>query len=377
MSDRSGLTAVLAGAFLAASASPLLAQDDEAPFVSPELTSRGDVILRLRAPEATSVRVMSGGDIPGLPFREGLPLTKDDAGVWSISFPSMRPGSFRYNFNVDSVATLDPLNPLTSQSHGNSWSLFHVPGHAFMDTQIVDHGAVAAVTFWSSALNQHRRMHVYTPPGYQDGRGRYPVFYLIHGAGDSDHSWPTIGRAGFILDNLIAEGKAVPMIVVMPDGHPPIPAGATRDTNAVRFTDGFLADIKPYIESHYRVRTGAANTAAAGLSMGGGHTLEILTRDMPNYGYAGVFSSGVFGITESSQWEAAHMAALQDETRREDLEYFWFAVGKEDFVYDTTVATVAMLREHGFDIEYHESGGGHTWENWRIYLNDFAQKLFR
>jgi enterochelin esterase-like enzyme len=367
------MSVAVAAALLVGLSSSAFAQGEDEPLVSPELTCGGDVILRLRAPAAESVRVMSGGDIPGLSPREGLPLIKGGDGVWSISFPSMRPGSFRYRFSVDGVATLDPSNPLTSQSNRSSWSLFHVPGYEFMDTQPVEHGAVAEVTYYSSTLSQHRRMHVYTPPGYQGGRRRYPVFYLIHGGGDSDDSWSTIGRAGFILDNLIAEGKAEPMIVVMPDGHTP---SATRELNASQFANEFVTDIKPYVEAIYRVQTGPRSTAVAGLSMGGGHTLEILASDMPSYGYAGVFSSGVFGINEGSDWVEQHMAVLSDAELREDLEYFWFAVGTEDFVYDTTLATVAMLREHGFDVDYHESGGGHTWENWRVYLNDFAQAIF-
>lgn len=373
--NRSMRTAALIAAAAALWLGQAAAQDDDdAPVVSPQLTSGGDVILRLRAPQASAVHVRSGGDIPGLPPAEGLPMTKDADGVWSVTMPAMRPGSFRYNFDVDGVATLDPANPLTSQSNRSSWSLFHVPGHEFMDTGDVEHGAVADVTYWSDTFDRHRRMHVYTPPGYERGRGRFPVFYLIHGGGDSDDSWSTIGRAGFILDNLIAEGKAREMIVVMPDGHTPT---SSRERNVTLFADEFIADIKPYVESHYRVRTGPENTAVAGLSMGGGHTLELLMRDMPSFGYAGVFSSGVFGITESSDWGERHAAVLEDADLREDLDYFWFAVGTDDFVYDTTVATVDMLTGHGFEIEYHESGGGHTWENWRVYLNDFAQQLFR
>ena len=367
------LTALVTFVLLAGASMPVLGQGGEAAIVSPELTESGDVILRVRAPQAENVIVTSGGDIPGLP-REGLPLMRGAAGVWSISFPAMRPGSFRYSFNVDGVATLDPANPLTSQSNRNSWSLFHVPGHAFMDTQDVEHGAVASVTYGSETFGQNRRMHIYTPPGYQRGRGQFPVFYLIHGAGDSDNSWSTIGRAGFILDNLIAAGEAEPMIVVMPDGHTP---STSFDDNALRFAEEFVTDIRPYVEERYRVRTGSGNTAVAGLSMGGAHTLEILMRDMPSFGYAGVFSSGVFGITENSEWELRNAAVLEDSRQRADLEYFWFAIGKEDFLYDTTVATVDMFLGHGFTIAYHESGGGHTWENWRVYLNEFSQKLFR
>jgi enterochelin esterase-like enzyme len=348
-----------------------------APLQSPELTADGDVIFRLRAPEADSVRLTSGGDIPGLAPGVGSELTKGDDGVWTITLESLRPGAFRYNFDVDGVATLDPSNRLTSESTRNPWSLYYVPGDTFMDTQRVPHGAVSEVTYWSEYLGQHRRMHVYTPPGYETSRDSYPVFYLLHGAGDSDDSWSTVGRAGFIVDNLIASGDAEPMIVVMPDGHPPARGSGPGGMQIEGFADEFAADIKPYIESHYRARTGRGDTAVAGLSMGGAHTLEIAINDLTEYGYIGVFSSGVFRITDSQDWVTEHAAVLSDDSLRDGLEYFWFAIGDEDFLLDTATASVAMFREHGFDVTYHESGGGHTWMNWRDYLHDFAQTLFQ
>jgi enterochelin esterase-like enzyme len=278
---------------------------------------------------------------------------------------------------VDGVATLDPANRLTSESTGNAWSLFHVPGDEFMDTRRVPHGAVSDVTYWSATLDRHRRMHVYTPPGYAEGSGRFPVLYLLHGAGDSDDSWSSVGRAGFILDNLIAAGDALPMIVVMPDGHPPVPGEAQRSMRLELFAREFAADVKPYIESHYRVRTGRADTAIAGLSMGGAHTLEIAMADLTEYAYIGVFSSGVFGINDSDEWQRAHATVLENASLRDGLEHFWFAIGDEDFLLDTATSSVQMFRNHGFDIVYHESAGGHTWENWREYLHQFAQALFR
>jgi len=348
-----------------------------APLQSPELTPDGDVILRIRAPEASSVRLTSGGDIPGLAPGTGADLARDADGVWEIRLESLEPGAFRYNFSVDGVATLDPANRLTSESNRNAWSLFYVPGHAFMDTQRVPHGAVSEVTYYSGTLGQHRRMHVYTPPGYSNDRARYPVFYLLHGAGDSDNSWSTVGRAGFILDNLIAAGDAVPMIVVMPDGHPPVAGQRAGGMQIAEFADEFAADIKPYIEANYRVRDGRGDTAIAGLSMGGAHTLEISMSDLGAYGYIGVFSSGVFSINDNDSYQNEHRAALEDADLRDGLEYFWFAIGDEDFLLDTAQASVAMFREAGFDVTYHESGGGHTWMNWRDYLDDFARQLFR
>lgn len=369
---------VILSAAVFASGISLAQRGGPPPVRSPELTAAGDVILRLRAPAAGSVRLTSGGDIPGLNPGVGADLSKNADGVWTITLERLAPGAFRYNFNVDGVSTLDPSNRLTSESNGNAWSLFYVPGDVFMDTQRVPHGAVAEVTYWSETLGMHRRMHVYTPPGYESDRSRYPVFYLLHGAGDSDNSWSTVGRAGFIMDNLIAAGDAVPMIVVMPHGHQPARSGGPQaGMQIAEFADEFAVDIKPYIEATYRVRDGRGDTAIAGLSMGGAHTLEISMSDLGAYGYVGVFSSGVFGINDNDDFQTEHMAMLDDESLKEGLEYFWFGVGDEDFLIDTTKATVDMFRGRGFDVVYHESGGGHTWMNWRDYLNDFAQQLFR
>jgi len=347
------------------------------PLQSPDLTDDGDVVLRLRAPEAQSVRLTSGGDIPGLAPGTGADLTRNADGIWEITLEALEPGAFRYNFNVDGVATLDPSNRLTSESNNNAWSLFYVPGRAFMDTQRVPHGAVSEVTYYSNTLGQHRRMHVYTPPGYESSRGRYPVFYLLHGAGDSDNSWSTVGRAGFVMDNLIAAGDAVPMIVVMPHGHLPTVDGGPGGMQIAEFGGEFAADIKPHIEANYRVRDGRGDTAIAGLSMGGAQSLEISMAGLNEYGYVGVFSSGVFGIADDDSFEVAHQATLSDESLRDGLEYFWFGIGDQDFLLDTAEATVGMFRGHGFDVVYYESGGGHTWMNWRDYLHDFAQQLFR
>jgi enterochelin esterase-like enzyme len=368
----------IASVLMCASGVSLAQRGGPPPVRSPELTAGGDVVLRLRAPNAESVRLTSGGDIPGLNPGVGADLTRNADGVWEITLKQLEPGAFRYNFNVDGVSTLDPSNRLTSESNGNAWSLFHVPGQAFMDTQRVPHGAVSEVTYWSETLGMHRRMHVYTPPGYESGRGRYPVFYLLHGAGDSDDSWHTVGRAGFIMDNLIAAGDAVPMIVVMPHGHQPARDGAPQGGMQLEgFAGEFARDIKPYIEATYRVRDDRADTAIAGLSMGGAHTLEISMSDLGAYGYIGVFSSGVFGINDNDDFQAKHKAMLEDASLKDGLEYFWFGVGDQDFLIDTTKATVGMFRDYGFDVVYHESGGGHTWMNWRDYLYDFAQHLFR
>jgi enterochelin esterase family protein len=355
-----------------------VAQQSAPPRVqSPEWNAAGDLTLRIRAPQASSVRLTSGGDIPGLAPGPGQALRRDADGVWSVTLPGVGGGGYRYSFSVDGVATLDPNNRHVSESNGNAWSLVYVPGQDFMNTNPVPHGAVAEVTYASSVLGRHRRMHVYTPPGYERGSARYPVLYLLHGAMDSDDSWSTVGRAGSILDNLIAAGKAESMIVVMPDGHTaPFTLGASSLPIA-DFTQEFTKDIKPYIESHYRARTGRNDTAIAGLSMGGAQTLEIATTNLDRYAYIGVYSSGVFGIGDDTSWEDAHRSQLDDAKVRAGLKLLWFATGSEDCLLDTTKQTVAMFDRHGFDVKYVESGGGHTWINWREYLATFAPQLFK
>ena len=347
------------------------------PVVSPEIGASRDVTLRLRAPSAERVDLVSGGDIPGVPMQGGLPLAKGADGVFTVMLPALAAGAYRYRFTVDGGPTNDPVNPATSESNGNAWSLFYVPGAPFMDTQRVAHGSVAEVHYFSTALGRTRRMHVYTPPGYEKNRETYPVFYLLHGAFDGDDSWSTVGRAGFIVDNLIASGDAQPMIVVMPDGHTARFGGVGGGLNTADFVREFAADIKPYVESTYRIRKGRASTAIAGLSMGGAQTLDIAFGDLASYGYVGVFSSGVFGIANNSDWESAHRAQLDDAAAKRDLDLVWFSTGKDDFLLDTTKATVAMLEKHDFDVVYEESAGGHTWINWREYLAKFAPQLFK
>ena len=376
-----------AGAVLGQAPAPANRQQRPAaaPAVkSPEISPDRRVTFRIYAPQAQNIKV-AGTDIPG--NLAGAPMTKGDNGVWEATLGPIEPGSYRYNFNVDGVAVIDPRNPSVSESNTNAWSLFHVPGAEFMDTRDVPHGAVAAVTYYSSVLKRFRRMHVYTPPGYERGQGSFPVFYLLHGAGDCDDSWSSVGRAGFILDNLIAAGKAKPMLVVMPAGH----TGETFRPGAPDdFVDEFSADILPYVERHYRVQADRAHRAIAGLSMGGAQTLNIAVPNLDKFAYVGVYSSGVLGITgplrrpggetvtiEGPSWEEQHKSELDNAAAKAGLRLLWFSTGSEDFLLNTTKATVAMLEKHGFKPVYKESEGGHTWINWRNYLNEFAPQLFR
>jgi enterochelin esterase family protein len=347
--------------------------------VSPEVKSDRKVVFRIHAPKAKTVGLFTT-DIPG-----GFgprPMKKGESGIWKLTLGPIDAGTYRYTFNVDGVQVVDPRNQAVSESNGNAWSVVHVPGSDFMDTTDVPHGAVAGVYYRSSTLGRTRRLHVYTPPGYEAGTEKYPVLYLLHGAGDSDDSWTSVGRANFILDNLIAAGKAKPMIVVMPAGHtgpfsfimPTAPAKGGSLGNS-KFEDDFLKDIRPAIEKRYRVLTDRPNRAIAGLSMGGAQTLNIAFARPKDFGYVGVFSSGVF-LTKGEDWEKEHNAGLDAATGK-GLKLLWFSTGSEDFLLPRTKETVELFKKHGFHPVFKESSGGHTWINWQQYLNEFAPQLFR
>jgi enterochelin esterase-like enzyme len=393
--------------------------DAQAPqFVSPELQQDGKITFRLHAPQAQAVR-LAAGDIPGV--GQTTQFAKGENGVWEVTIGPIDPGTYRYNFNVDGVSTIDPRSPFISESNNNVWSVVHVPGSEFADTKNVPHGAVAAVTYYSTALAQFRRMHVYTPPGYERGSDKYPVFYLLHGAGDSDDSWTSVGRAGFILDNLIAAKKAKPMLVVMPAGHtrrgPNMPGVAARNATE-EFVKDFVTDVMPYVAKNYRVQTDRANTAIAGLSMGGNHALQVGIPHLDKFAYIGVYSSGLIGAfpelggrgrgaapqtapaapaaptatapaapapaaapanppPTAAEWEKLHQANLGNASLKKGLKLLYFATGKDDFLLPTTNASVELFKKHGFAPVYRETPGGHTWINWRNYLNEFVPQLFQ
>jgi enterochelin esterase family protein len=379
---RLSMPAAALAALLLANLAPAQPKGPKGPVVvSPEVKDDRTVTIRLLAPKATAVG-LSSSDLPG-GFGPRA-LKKGDNGVWELNLDKVEPGTYRYVFDVDGVRVVDPRNQAVSESNGNVWSVLHVPGAEFMDRTDVPHGAVAAVYYKSSALGKDRRMHVYTPPGYDSGTDKYPVLYLLHGAGDSDDSWTSVGRANFILDNLIAAKKAKTMIVVMPAGHtgpfsfgmPTTPTKGAGPVGNARFEDDFTKDIQPYVEKHYRVLTDRPNRAIAGLSMGGAQTLNLLGARPKDFGYAGVFSSAIiFGKT--ADWETANKAALEDREAKEGLKLLWFATGKDDFLMGRTRETVELFKKHEFKPEFQETTGGHTWINWQKYLNEFAPRMFQ
>ena len=377
------------------------ARGPQAPaYTSPEVMPDHKIAFRIYAPKAEAVRVV-GGDIPGL--MQAGQMTKGENGVWELVFGPVDPGAYRYNFSVDGLSVLDYRNPSLSESNNNSWSMVNVPGSDFMDTKDVPHGSVASVTYYSKSLGKFRRLHVYTPPGYETSTQKYPIFYLLHGAGDSDDSWTSVGRAGFILDNLIAAKKAKPMVVVMPAGHTAVfqmgGRGGTAPTpGRLMFADDFVKDfnndIMPMVETRYRVIADRAHRAIAGLSMGGAHTLAIGIPNLDKFAYVGVYSSGLLGVipiparggaaaapapaaTADPTWEKENAAQLDNPALKKGLKLFWFSTGSDDFLLQNTKATVELFKKHGFTPVFQESTGGHTWINWRNYLNEFAPQLFQ
>lgn len=346
--------------------------------VSPEVLPDRRVIFRFYAPQAREVSLF---------FEFGRnPLEKRENGVWEATLGPLDPGSYRYGFAVDGTSVTDPRNIETERMQVITRSILHVPGAAFMDIRDVPHGAVAVRTYYSNVLKKFRRLHIYTPPGYEANQRKYPVLYLHHGANESDQSWSTVGRAGFILDNLIADGKAVPMIVVMPNGHidqtpPNIGRGGGSGTpplgrELADFPTEFIRDITPYVESNYRTIADRPNRAIAGLSMGGSQTLSIAFANLNRFSAIGVFSSGILG-GNAAAWEKTHMPALDNPQLKKGLKTVWFSTGTEDFVMPNSKATVEMLKRHGFNVTFQESTGAHTWINWRKYLHEFAPQLFR
>ena len=365
--------------------------------VSPQIEADGRVTFRILAPNAATVTV--GGDIgsslvpdptaqPPQPAaagpsggRSGAPpaatMTKGDNGVWSgTTVRPVRPGAWRYTFNVDGVTVVDSRNVNVTTSQTQVQSLLVVPGD-FSETRDVPHGNVSAVRYVAKTLgNARRQMSVYTPPGYEKGTARYPVLYLIHGGGDTAISWSTVGRANDILDNLLAEKKAVPMIVVMPSGWTPsggqvMTADATKDP----FNDELMKDIIPFVEANYRTLSNPDSRALSGLSMGGIQTLNIGLHNLGTFRYVVVMSSG--WTTEQDRDFFYKAEAARIPKYNSALKLFWWGWGETDIARANGLAVIEKFKSQGVKIETRESPGGHTWDNWRLYLFEVAPKLFR
>ncbi len=357
-----------------------------ATYRSVEPLPDGRVTFRLCLPEARSAAVVST-EMPGVSPKDGLAMARDVSGMWSATTPEpLPPTVYRYNLMIDGVRTFDPRATQWSQGWTGVQGVFAVsgPSAAFQQYDAaVPHGLVTEINYPSKALGVMRRAHVYTPPGYMKGGGPYPVLYLVHGAGGSDDDWTQVGRANLILDNLIAAGKARPMIVVMPMGHTPDqPRDRPQNDD---FGADLLGDLIPFVDGAFRTIPTADARAMAGLSMGGGHTLAFGLPHSETFRYVGIFSMGIGyayspgGVTDdpadAARFEAAHDAQLKHSAR--DLKLVYFAMGRDDFMRPTVSHTRAMFDRYGIRHIYNESAGGHVWPNWRDYLADFAPRLFR
>jgi enterochelin esterase family protein len=344
-------------------------------IISPEVLPDRKVTFRLWAPKASEVTVRGDWLTSATPVK--LDKGKDD--VWSATVGPLVPDYYSYTFSVDGVRTVDPRNPTLKPGLRGPDSMVFVPGKeaAFQEHRNVPHGEVRQVWYQSATLQAQRRMHVYTPPGYEAGKERYPVLYLLHGGGDEDSGWSTVGRAGFILDNLLADKKARPMLVVMPNGSLPRAAGdSARGRLQDRFTDELLRDVVPHVEKHYRVVADSRHRALAGLSMGGGQTLRVVTTHPDRFAYVAVWSAGLFR-GNAAEFEKQNEAFFKDPDRvNKVIKLLSIKVGDKDFALAGSKSLAGLLKKRGIKHELEITGGGHTWINWRRYLHEMGPKLF-
>ena len=354
---------------------------------SPVVNSDGTVTFNFYDPTAQQVSVTGDFDeIRG----KNLPMTKQENGVWTVTTEPLNPELYSYSLNVDGQRFIDPANSYVNRDISTLSNIFIVSkssddkGHLYQVND-VPHGTLARVWYDSPTLGQQRRMTVYLPAAY-DGKKRFPVMYLLHGHGGDETAWGDLGRASQIMDNLIAEGKAVPMIVVMPNGNPTCNAAPgwwhegmyTPDGNAFNqrgakasMEESFM-DIVRFVDSHYLTIAKREARAVTGLSMGGGHTFGISRLYPEEFDYYGLQSAAARMQAGDPKFEE-QMARLFASKPK----LYWIAIGKEDFLMQMNSNLRKYLDEKGYPYEYYENDGGHIWRNWRIYLTMFAQKLFK
>jgi len=345
--------------------------------VSPEIVD-GKVTFRILAPEATQVKLY-GSWMPTFTSTEDL--TKDEEGVWSITIDAPAPEIYTYSFIVNGVAKNDDANIFVQRDGRRFLSILLIDGPLTANyREATKRGNLDHVWYESPTIGLTRRMFVYTPYGYTESNIKYPVLYLLHGGGGDEDAWSNMGRACQILDNLIEQGKAVPMIVVMPNGNPGQQAAQTlllpekpfdRTDPAIAnlYINSLVKDIVPYIESHYRVIADPNHRAISGLSMGGGHTLAATNA------YPGFFSYILplsMGIRDGQDMDASFQAV-----KKAGYKLYWVACGSEDFLWESAKSLDAALTKNGVEHTFFVTDGGHTWANWRKYLNTFAPLLFK
>jgi enterochelin esterase-like enzyme len=350
-------------------------------IISPEVQSDNSVTFRFRDPNAKSVAVALEG------MKKPLPMQKDDDGVWSLTTQPLEPDYYGYSFVADGVSLIDPSNSLMKPNLLNTQSMVHVPGPATLPWEINDvpHGVIHHHFYKSGIVGDQRDYYVYTPPGYDaNGKERYPVLYLLHGYSDEANAWTAVGRANVILDNLIAQGKAQPMLVVMPLGYgapeivqrTPVFAASFRDAslrqrNWDRFRDSLLEEVIPAVESAYLVKSDRESRAIAGLSMGGAESLLVGLNALDHFAWIGAFSSGGLGDDFDKAFPNL------DATANSQLRLLWIACGTDDRLLDINRKLRDWLKAKGIQKTDIETPGIHSWQVWRRNLATFAPLLFQ
>ena len=339
--------------------------------VSPERHDDGSITFRCRAPKAAEVKLRAQWSKES----PALERAAEKDALWSVTLPSVPPGVWEYSFNIDGMTTLDSLNPAFKPQRQPQSSILHIPSDppSPWDWRDVPHGVVHQHGFFSKALGKPRELWVYTPPGYDPAK-RYPLLVLQHGSGDNHRTWVEHGKAHWILDNLIADGKAVPMVVLMLDGHPlgqvPRDNAELRAQSLQAFHRELMEEALPLMAASYSLSAGSANRALAGLSMGGWQSLGVGLNELDTFAWIASFS----GAAE----ETTIQSALQNaDSTNSKLRLLWIACGKEDFLLERNETLVAALKEKGIRHQWHLTEGNHSWPVWREYLARLAPLLFR
>lgn len=354
---------------------------------SPVVNADGTVTFNFYDPSAQQVSV--NGDFDEIRSQR-LNMTKQENGVWTVTTKVLNPELYSYSISVDGQRFIDPANSYVNRDISTLSNIFIVTkgnddkGHLYQVND-VPHGTLSHVWYDSPTLGQQRRMTVYLPAAY-DGKKAFPVMYLLHGHGGDETAWGDLGRASQIMDNLIAEGKCVPMIVVMPNGNPTCNAAPgwwhegmyTPDGNAFNqrgakatMEESFM-DIVNYVDNHYQTIKKRSGRAVTGLSMGGGHTFGISRLYPETFDYYGLQSAAARVQQNDTKFNEQMTRLFSSKPK-----LFWIAIGKEDFLIQQNNGLRQYLDEHKYPYEYYENDGGHIWRNWRIYLTMFAQKIFR
>lgn len=377
-------TLIIALASLCASAQQALGSD--AQIVSPEIKADGTVTFRLYAPGASEVAV-TGDCIPD----GGAAMGRGEDGLWQFTTPTaLAPELYSYNFVVDGIKITDPSNAFVLRDIASLFNVFLVEGDYADLYRVapVGHGTVSKVWYDSPSLEMSRRLTVYTPAGYEGSDERYPVLYLLHGMGGDENAWSELGRATQILDNLIAQGLAKPMIVVMPNGNADMEAAPGESswgyrqptTRLHRTMDGSFEtafpEIVSFVDSTYRTVPEKGGRAIAGLSMGGFHSQRISMLYPDMFDYVGLFSAACKPHSNANPEVYQNMEQKLAAQFAAQPRLYWIAIGDKDFLYDENREFRSLLDSRGYPYTYHESADGHIWKNWRRYLTQFLPQLF-